>query len=288
MPTISAALKSGYSLSGTEVKQFETQGWLGPYPLFDKAESGEELRKCYANFHNLLLPWPQARHLVIRHMAQTGALPQLVDRAVSLLGNDIVLWGSQVIKQQPHAQHRIHLDVENSVFEGVTFWIGLKNVVTRQTFTVIPRSHLFDISPQELKNRDGLDIRDEQAVLQAARMIDPFCQLHQMEVTDGCFIIFNGKLWHGTRNVTEEPRYAMTFQYTRTSELVRVAKNYSLPDVNWHKRRPGCILVHGEDHFGKNRLRTISSIHRAPGLMKGLLLHLPVNIARKISQRISG
>jgi ectoine hydroxylase-related dioxygenase (phytanoyl-CoA dioxygenase family) len=69
----------------------------------------------------------------------------------------------------------------------------------------------------------------------------------------GEFFIFHGWLWHGSHNRTWRVRTALIAQFTRPDAEVAVPLTYDEP-IRWHRHRPPCILVHGSDRFGSNRL----------------------------------
>ncbi len=143
---------SRLSLTEQELKQFEEQGYIGPYNLFHPAQIDTIFRRCN-KYPNLLLPWLKSRHTVVREMAKTAMHPRIIEKAVSLLGPDVLLWGSIIINQKPSGKHAMHVDAEHVTWDGITVWVAMQNVVSGASFSVIPGSHLFNISPQQLKEK---------------------------------------------------------------------------------------------------------------------------------------
>lgn len=274
------------SLTAEERKHYAEKGYLGPYTLFEGDHINHVLKRCYSNLSNLMLPTTLARHNYIKEMAALAMHSGFVQKLVTLLGEDILLWGSQIIKQKPFHKHRFHCDAEFSAIEGISIWLGVKNVISEESFSVISGSHLFSTSPQELSEKEGLDLYDAKAVEAAAKKFNPESRLLKLKITDGQFILLHGKLWHGTHNPSKMPRYAINLRYTIPSAKVRISKNGRLPDTTWSKQQPLCLLVSGQDSLGINKLTTINKISKTKIWIKGLLFYLPRNVILKLVSRI--
>ncbi|MBD0352158.1 MAG: phytanoyl-CoA dioxygenase family protein [Flavisolibacter sp.] len=220
-------------------------------------------------------------------MAELAMHADILGKINSLLGKNVLLWGSQIIKQKPFRRHRFHRDIEFSVIDGVAVWLAVKNV-NSDTFSVIPGSQLFRLSPQELSFLEGFNLNDEAAVLSSTKKINPDSELVSLNISDGQYIIFHGKLWHGTKNKTANPRYAINLRYTNPCFKVRIGKNGDLPNAEWHKSEPECLLVSGEDTFGINRLLNLDPIHYIKSWVKGLFFYLPINLIAKMKDKFKG
>jgi hypothetical protein len=276
---------SPLALTEQELQQFNEQGYIGPFNLFHPAQTEIVLNNC-GKYPNLLLPSLKSRHTVVREMAKTAMHPRIIEKVVSILGQDVLLWGSIIINQKAIGKHPIHVDAEHVAWEGITVWLGMKNVISGASFSIIPGSHLFDISPQELKEKQGLDTKDDTAVLEAAKKINPDSKLLYLDITDGQFVIFSGKLWHGTKNTTATPRSSFIFQYTRPDSEVRIPKTFAIPIKTWYKKAPVCLLVHGQDKFHVNKTIDIDQIDERKNFIKGIFTYLPINMIHKIREEI--
>jgi ectoine hydroxylase-related dioxygenase (phytanoyl-CoA dioxygenase family) len=185
-------------------------------------------------------------------MAELSTHPAIIRVVADALGPDVLLWGSQIIMQSPRQRHRWHIDVEHATWNGVTVWLAIRNVVPQESFSIITRSHRFNVTPQELAAQQGIDLLDDEAVYQAARQLDPQCEQVRLDIADGQFFIFKGKLWHGTRNNTNADRLAVILQYTTPDNQVRIPLTFDYPNIAWSANRPTCLLVKGRDAFGVN------------------------------------
>src|SRR5690606_1324916 len=144
-----------------------------------------ETKKIFAScfrYPRLLLPWSKGRHIAVKELAKIGQHPLVIKRLNSILGRDILLWGSMLIRQPSFAKHPLHVDLEHNEWDGISIWIGMRNVISGSSFSVIPGSHLFDISPQELQLTQKIDGKNDVAVLEAAKELNPSCQLKYLEV----------------------------------------------------------------------------------------------------------
>lgn len=288
MPTTIEDLEkvSGHTLTQEEILKFEEQGYLGPYTLFEPYQLDLILKRC-SIYPTFLLPWLKGRHAVVKEMAKTAMHPRISRKLASLLGKDVLLWGSIIVNQKPMVQHPMHVDAEHTAWEGISVWLAMKNVVSGSSFSVVSGSHLFDTSPQKLKETQGLDVNDEQAILEAARKINPNSKLVHLDVEDGQFIIFSGKLWHGTKNTTSSLRSSFILQYTHPASKVRIPKSFKMPLSRWYKTDPLCLLVHGEDNYQVNKLIDINEIDYRTSLIKSLFCYLPKHVMRKIREFVS-
>ncbi len=274
-----------HHLSKEGFQKFKEQGFLGPYTLFKENEAESFLKKLYANVPNCLLP-SYGRHGVIIGVAELSKNSHILNKVTCILGEDVILWGSHIFKQKPCVKHSFHRDAEFTELEGVVIWLALKNVVSEETFSVVPGSHLFELSPQELKAQ-GVNINDYQTLEEAAKKINRESRLVNLKVRDGQYIIFDGRLWHGTKNTTAKHRFSISLRYSKPSVKVRIAKNGNLPNLSWCKSKPVCLLVHGQDKFHINKLIDIKDISKSKGLIRGLFFCFPVKLLRNITRRIT-
>ena len=273
-------------ISEDEKSQFKREGYIGPCDFLDKKTLEVLFRRCHANLPNALLANPLARHIAVRKMVDLASHPVFMRKLAALVGNDILLWGSQIIKQQPGKKKRFHVDAEYSAISGPAIWLAVKNVVPQNTFFVITKSHLINRSPQELQKLQGINLEDADEVLVAARQFDPECELVKVDIRDGQFIIFDGKLWHGAANNTNEARLAMNFRYTTPDQFVRISKDGELPDVQWLEKRPYCVTVAGQDRYQVNKTIDKRKISYVRSFLKGCLYYLPKHTLQKSFKKL--
>lgn len=248
-----AAETSDHSLSQEELLSLETEGYIGPFDLMTPEEAKKVLA-AISTYPDDRLPWWKARHAYVRAMYELGTQPAILERLKSILGPDIILWGSHIIRQSPHGRHRWHVDVEHAHWEGVTLWLALENVVPGECISVVTRSHTFDTTPQQIAKDLGTDLTDDEAVIAAARRHSAESRLVHVPIRDGQFFFFSGRAWHGTKNLTDLQRSAVIFQYTRPDSRVRIPTSFDYPHTQWSSLRPPVVLVHGEDRYGVNKL----------------------------------
>jgi hypothetical protein len=263
-----SAVSGKVLLSPAEQAFFEEEGYLGPFPLIEPREVNsvtEQLRKAFfpRRWQRLLrraldsmrknspMRWYKGGHISAPQIFSIAADPAIVDRIESLIGSDILLWGSVLIDKQPGDDHGWHADVEHIEWEGVSVWIGLSGVTPLSSISVIARSHRIDNYPQRLMIESGLDQHSDDAVLKAAQAIDPKCQLLHLDIKPGEFILFAGRTWHEARHLSTGVRTSVVFQYSQPSAKIRMPLTYS-PPVMWHNSPPPCCLIRGRDTAGIN------------------------------------
>lgn len=268
-----------YHLTSNEVQEFQEIGFIGPCRFSKPLETAslyEDLKQARfkLNFWNRILKtipgnqnflqearwgkakWNKGLHLVNSKAYQLATHPMLLDKVVSVLGPDILLWGSLVTIQSPGQQHSWHADSEYLDSEGVTVWLCLKSVEKQTPLKLMTRSHHLPTHPCELRHKTGLDARDDKAVLEAAQRLDKRCERVLVDAKPGEFVIFSRGLWHSIRNQSSQIRSAILFRYSPPSEKIkRIMNNYDYPFV-WDSSSPPCCLVRGKDTYGHNTIVT--------------------------------
>ncbi|KEO71929.1 phytanoyl-CoA dioxygenase family protein [Anditalea andensis] len=257
-----------------------SNGYGNPIDLLTKSTIDELIANC-DTYPDKFLPWIKGRHTLVPGMYDLGSHPVIVKEVSKTLGNDVILWSSQIIRQSPSVIHRWHIDVEMARWPGLTVWVGMKNV-TSNSLKLISGSHNFGISPQELAERDRIDLKNDAQVLAAAQKIDPSSKLIEVDIKDGQFIIFSGLVWHATQNVSDAVRTAMIFQYTTPEHKLFIPQNNHYPNTKYSSLQPDCILVKGKDDFKYNNLIKRSYSGSWKAILKTFLVHLPHNIYRKL------
>lgn len=243
------------------VASFVGDGFLGPLQIF----SAEECRRIAAYLHRPNHPapadWEKGRAVHERFLYELAIHPTLLEPLTSLLGDNVVLWGASTVLRGPGDAHPWHSDIESSSRDGrfVTVWIGLEHTSRESSLQLIARSHRLGKTVQEARKERGL--RRERAtaedILAAARDVDPQAALVQPDVRNGEALFFDGRLWHGSKNVRKRgQRLALLLQYAAADCPVHIP---DLRQLDWPLRyrptpRPPAILVSGSDVAGVNRL----------------------------------
>lgn len=268
-------------LTKNELQQFEELGFVGPFPFLEPEEVNsitEKLTVAKRKFffvNNILsrtpllkeklseLRWGQAKwhkgiHATAPLVCQLAADAAIVDRMTSILGEDVLLWSSMVLNIKPSDRKPTwHTDAELrdwNQWEGATAWLALSNVDENSGMKIITRSHRLPLTSEEIRQKSGLDTSDDDAVLQAARQIDPKCECVAVNTKPGEFFIFATRAWHtGRKSTTQKVRNSVIFQYSKPSMEVRMPVHPD-PPVVWNSRSLPCILVRGTDKYSKNRL----------------------------------
>lgn len=263
-----------------ELQQFEELGFIGPFPLL-KPDTVDSITKKLTNakrkfflVNNILskipllkdkfseIQWGKAKwhkglHTSEPLIYQLATEPAIIDRISAIIGPDILLWSSIVLNIKPSERPSWHTDAELrewNQWEGATAWLALSNVDEQSGMKVITRSHLLPLTVEEIRQKSGLDVFNDDAVLQAARQFEPKCECFAINTKPGEFFIFATRAWHtGGKFFEQKVRNSVIFQYSKPSVEVRMPVNPE-PPVVWDTRSLPCILVQGNDEYGKNRL----------------------------------
>jgi len=267
------------------VEDFKKNGYAGPFPLFDKQQA-DKLLAGESPFSDLLLPVVKARHVINRDIAKLALSEDILKRITPLLGENILLSGSQIIHQKPETMHEWHVDIEHQEWNGITIWIGLKNVKRKECIKVITRSHKINVTPDHLKQND-INICDDDAVLNYVKQLSPEAELVNLDISDGEFFIFEGRTWHATNNSTNKERHAIILQYCNTHQKVKSLNSLLLPQVVWKKTSPQCLLISGTDDLQINRIIPFEKINSFKTRLKSVFIYLPKNIISKRKKIVS-
>ncbi len=231
-------------------------GFAGPFQLFDRAEADRIIAELLAEKGRPAV-WPKgwAASSPAYHRVATDS--RLLDLVRAALGADFVLWGTQLIRKQEKAVHSFHTDVESRAVEGgfVSAWIGLENVSRESGLKFIPGSHRYGKTIQEMNHRDGITRADstDEAALRHAREFDPGATLVQPDVTTGQVVLFDGRTWHGSHNLSGELRSALLVQFVRADRPVHIPRTYVYPFRD-REERPPVLAVSGRPPAGVNRV----------------------------------
>ena len=247
--------------AGSELRRdFAERGYAGPIRML----APEQCRRIVALRPDAPPPleWYKGYAAASPLYHALGVHPPLVELVAELLGEDVILWGASMVDRRPGQVHPWHTDLETADPSGhtVTAWIGVANTRRESSLAVIPYSHRFGQSLQEVGHGLGLARGDAtpEEIAGWARHRDPRSEIVQLDMTDGEVLLFDGRLWHGSNNLLQEgTRTALILQYAASDTRIRIPD----PDgqFEWPFRfldhpRPPCVAVRGADGSGRNRI----------------------------------
>jgi non-heme Fe2+,alpha-ketoglutarate-dependent halogenase len=262
-------------LTADERARFARDGWVGPFRLLEPGEAralAPELARCFTRTRGYFYPtgvrpgdvfyddaiWFQSLHTLSPAIAAVGRRPEIVDRVASLLGDDLLQWAGIRFEQAPGDALHWHTDTEFDYFRGVGAWLGIQGTTPRTALKIIPGSHRYATTPEDLQREHGLAYEDLTADADVARWLrssepaaDP--RIQRVPVHDGEFVLIDGKLWHASDNPGRIDRIAMGLRYSPPDQRIRIPLTYLHP-VIFDPTPPPCLLVRGEDRSGCNRV----------------------------------
>jgi len=119
------------------------------------------------------------------------------------------------MQDRPAGQvHPWHSDIEASdpAAKSVSVWIGLEHTSRDSCVSIVPYSHSFGRTVQEIRNTHGKrrEQTTDEDVVAWARELDERSEIVTPEIQDGEALFFEGKLWHGSNNRVEKTRRALS------------------------------------------------------------------------------
>ncbi|WP_345952710.1 phytanoyl-CoA dioxygenase family protein [Mucilaginibacter sp. PAMB04168] len=247
------------------------QGYAGPYPLLKKGE-GERLFPLDNISLELQYSENRQRHVTNQTIASVALRDEILEKMKPLLGDNILLSGSQLIGHADKA-HDWHVDVEHTGWEGLTVWIGLSSAECKKCIKVISSSHKFKLTPQDLRHR-GVDIYNDSEVLASAQEISADAKLVEIDLFEGEFIILDSLTWHASGNISNFRRHALVLRYRNTNLQQRPPSGFQSNSVNIDEHIKKLILINSErfDVMNFTSTKRVAEHHR--GLLKHLAKYL--------------
>ena len=217
-------------------KAFERMGHVGPIPFLTKAEC--QLLQNYIRSGEVRKPmaWGKGLAPCDRLVHGLATRSELLKWLAELLGPHVYLWGAQVIAKKAGEAHPWHTDIETSAPHGrfVSVWIGIENTSAESALQYISGSHRIGKPLQQVaeERQVARPDRTPERALAWAKDIIADADLVVGDVRDGDAILFDGRIWHGSLNVSGRPRHALLLQYAAADQRVRIpdlAKTYNWP-----------------------------------------------------------
>jgi mannose-6-phosphate isomerase-like protein (cupin superfamily) len=237
---------------------FARNGFVGPIRLLTREQS-VFLARYLMGLPLNRLPWEKSLAAFDALSCATATNPDLIRIVRELIGDDVVLWGCSLAVRKSGDFHAWHCDAEACSREGgfVSVWLGLANTKKETSLCLIPGSHTYGVTIQEVAAREGLARKDrvDEAVLRLADSQREGAEIVQPEIGDGEAMLFDGRIWHGSRNtLSETTRVALLLQYARADIAVRIPKTFEWPFQFDEEKRPHAIVVSGRGDGDKNQL----------------------------------
>lgn len=123
-------------------------------------------------------------------------------------------------------------------------WIGIKNLSSRSSVSVISYTHEVCSSPPFFSDNASNEGSNQQ-VLEAAKKLDSRCELKNFYLEVGDFIVWSGKAWHATLNESNLIRHSIILQYCRPDANVHIPITYSYPNTQWSTVKTPCLPISG-------------------------------------------
>lgn len=242
------------------VDSFARDGFVGPVPFLTPGQCRTLLAHLARDDRPAAAVWKKGGAVTDWMLSSLAAKPRLMRLLTPILGDDIILWGVDVVRRTPGQIHRWHVDGESAAPDGrfVTVWIGLENTSGDSSLRLIAGSHSCGKTVQEFQAANGTaDLHaPTETVLEWARSANPDARLVNPECRDGDAVLFDGRMWHGSHNRLEtQTRTAILLQFAAADCPVRMPERNVMPwPFKFLDIRPPVIAVHGSGDSGANQL----------------------------------
>ena len=251
-------MRNGYK------QAFAENGYLAPVPLLTAAQCKLVADTFHTNTLERPKVWQKALAVHDRLVFDIATRPATIDLLKQLLGVDVIFWGASIQHRKPNEIHHWHCDMESMAPSGkfASIWIGLENVSKASALKLVPHSHRFGRSIQEVQHRMGLNWgeTEDEDVLEWSKTFNPDAEIVQPDMSNGDAIVFDGRLWHGSENgLAEGARTALLLQYAHADEVVKMPapKQRGWPFELVDDHRPPVLSICGEANEIANNIANI-------------------------------
>ena len=240
-------------------EQYIDQGYLGPVRVLSAHQCRTFLKWVNGAPQGAPLDWSKGHGATSRAFYELATHPAIVGIITALLGDDVMLWGASIETRGAGETHPWHTDIESADSKGtaVSVWIGLEHTSRDASLTLVPYSHQFDVSVQEVRQQHGTSRADatNTDIFGWAHERDSRASVHTSEMTDGEALFFDGRLWHSSHNASRKTRRALLLQYATPDTAIRIPDfNYlDWPFRKFNTPRPACVMISGRAR-GDNRI----------------------------------
>lgn len=229
--------KSIYALTEEQTKQFDQNGFIGPFTLFGRDEAlelwNQRIRRELLYRENCVYKNSRLnydRHLDLKSIQQIVCSPQIVDKVASIMGPDVLCWRTEWFPKYPgdtgtewHQARRFFefegqpkllppaAIEESDKYWVVTVWIAMTDAtIENGCMKFMPGSHkenwYFDESKDFVFDKSSVAHKDESGFfgyswehLKVDKNWRPDeSKAVTMDVKAGQFFIFTSKCLHGS------------------------------------------------------------------------------------------
>ena len=251
---------------------FRERGYAAPISLFGGRECASVL-DALRNASEAPHEWHKGCAAASPAYFEIATDPRVLDLVTAVLGDDVLLWGASLVLRRPGHMHPWHTDIESAsaTAECASLWIGLQGTSAESSLAVVPYSHRFGVPLQQAASEDA---STRAAALDAdvarwAQRFDPRAEVVSLGLRDGEAVLFDGRLWHGSRNRRRDlARHALLLQFATPRTPIRMPRpaRFEWPFETLEVPRPPCLVVSGSDARGLNRVVAGPAARGVPAL----------------------
>ncbi|MCC2684103.1 MAG: phytanoyl-CoA dioxygenase [Paenibacillaceae bacterium] len=231
-----------FHLTKDELERYHRDGYLSSFDLCSP-EAMAEVREKVDRLMEKETFLTDANHIEHKFLYDLITRPEIIDRAASILGEDIVLWRSNFFVKSPGDKavpwHQDYNSWPLDPMINLTAWIAFEEATIENSCVwLIPGSH----------RKILLHVPTEKGTVQFNYEADPEFVNKQaaipIELKPGQFFLFNERTLHySAPNTSQKRRLGLTVRMTLPSVKVFVENL---------RNREQLMLVHGQDKFGLN------------------------------------
>jgi len=196
------------------LRQYEDQGYIGPYAAFTESEMQEIIPAVRAEMdRQTTLPGWRNRHFDWDLARRITTAPAIVERLVDIMGPDLILWRTNFfdvpVKQGlPWHQDEYHTLLSDP-FNHITAHLAITEASPENCLLIIPGSHRFSKDSMEaegFRHFEHGQVEQKLGTPRYRRVIGNSPEPVQLILKPGEFIVFHPSLMHGSADFLTGPR----------------------------------------------------------------------------------
>lgn len=241
-------------------ENFDRDGFIDSISILQPSE-------CLTFLNNIKLEnalpsdWDKGRAIPSRYFFELASHPKILSYVKQFIGDNIILWGASLIHRDPGQVHAWHCDAEtrnNEPGKTVSVWLGIENCNRKTSLQVVRCSHKLKKSVQECRSEKGAArhlTTTDQVISWAKEEIEE-SDVVQCDTLNGEVLFFDGRIWHYSKNESNNTRIAVLLQYATPDKEIRILnlRNLDWPFEFLEVPRPPCLLLSGSDDHDVNRI----------------------------------
>lgn len=270
-----------YQLTSDQIRQFNEQGFTGPFPAFSREEMADFRNEMLAIENTKSKTYdfctPRDRHFEMPRLWNYMTNAAITERVAQLMGPDLLCWRSQLFYKGPHSPaiqfHQASTFMVEDYLDPAIFPPDLSKMFQLTVWVAVddatPENGCLQFVPGTHKQIQTIKFGGEEGFYNAQFSLefdrDP-SRIVTLPAKSGEFIIFAERCIHGSPpNTTDRHRLAFNLRVIPTNVPVYTDKEKYRSVYNggkYYLKNWGVAVLRGEDRYQLSRTVDPRELHK--------------------------